>query len=165
MTDIDDAIDDVRDAAVDLLNSEGRSAGHVAMGVALVAPNGRFMEINDRFCEITGYSEAEVLGRNPRFLGSGRQSSQFYRAMWRDLLEKNNWRGEIWNKRKDGEIFPELLTISTVRDEQGSITHYIGVFIDITERKKEEDKNKLLADTNLLSEASKPSISLPTTNM
>ncbi len=107
--------------------------------------------VNRAFCEITGYSEQEVLGRNPRFMASGRQSIQFYRAMWNELLEKNNWRGEIWNKRKNGEVFPELLTISTVRDEQGAITHYIGVFIDITEKKKEEERIIRLANYDTLS--------------
>ena len=107
--------------------------------------------VNRAFCEITGYSEAEVLGRNPRFMASGRQSTQFYRAMWRELLDKNNWRGEIWNKRKNGEVFPELLTISTVRDEAGQITHYIGVFIDITERKQEEERIIRLANYDALS--------------
>jgi diguanylate cyclase (GGDEF)-like protein/PAS domain S-box-containing protein len=107
--------------------------------------------VNRAFCEITGYSEEEVLGRNPRFMASGRQSIQFYRAMWRELLDKNNWRGEIWNKRKNGEIFPELLTISTARDEDGAISHYIGVFIDITERKQEEERIIRLANYDTLS--------------
>lgn len=111
----------------------------------------RIVTVNRAFSEITGYPAEEVIGQNPRFLASGRQMVQFYRAMWSELLEKNGWRGEIWNKRKSGEIFPELLTISTVRNEQGDITHYIGVFIDITEKKKEEERIIRLANYDTLS--------------
>ncbi len=107
--------------------------------------------VNRAFTEITGYESDEVIGKNPRFMASGRQALQFYRVMWRELLEKNNWRGEIWNKRKSGEVFPEFLTISTVRDEQDEITHYIGVFIDITERKQEEERITRLANFDTLS--------------
>ncbi|MFH2139457.1 MAG: EAL domain-containing protein [Pseudomonadota bacterium] len=107
--------------------------------------------VNRAFTDITGYQSDEVLNKNPRFLASGRQMAQFYRAMWRELLEKNSWRGEIWNKRKNGEIYPELLTISVVRNEAGEITNFIGVFIDITERKKEEDRIIRLANYDTLS--------------
>jgi diguanylate cyclase (GGDEF)-like protein/PAS domain S-box-containing protein len=107
--------------------------------------------VNRAFSEITGYSSEEVIGLNPRFMASGRQVMQFYRAMWRELLANNNWRGEIWNKRKNGEVFPEFLTISTVRNEQGEITHFIGVFIDITERKLEEERITRLANYDSLS--------------
>ncbi len=109
------------------------------------------VSVNRAFTQITGYAAEDVVGRNPRFMASGRQSLQFYRVMWRELLEKDHWRGEIWNKRKGGEIFPELLTISTVRDEQGEVTHFIGVFIDITERKKEEERIIRLANYDTLS--------------
>ncbi|MEW5903089.1 MAG: EAL domain-containing protein [Pseudomonadota bacterium] len=109
------------------------------------------VSVNRAFTQITGYAAEEVVGRNPRFMASGRQSLQFYRVMWRELMENDHWRGEIWNKRKDGEVFPELLTISTVRDEQGEVTHFIGVFIDITERKKEEERIIRLANYDTLS--------------
>ncbi|MBU1214683.1 MAG: EAL domain-containing protein [Gammaproteobacteria bacterium] len=111
----------------------------------------RIVMVNRAFSDITGYSANEVIGKNPRFMASGRQVAQFYRAMWKELLEKNSWRGEIWNKRKSGEIFPEFLTISTVRSEQGEITNFIGVFIDITERKLEEERITRLANYDTLS--------------
>jgi diguanylate cyclase (GGDEF)-like protein/PAS domain S-box-containing protein len=111
----------------------------------------KVVTVNRAFTEITGYTEDEVLGRDPKVMASGRQSPQFYHAMWQELLDKDVWRGEIWNKRKNGEIFPEWLTISTVRDEQGAITHYIGVFIDITERKREEERMLRLANYDSLS--------------
>ncbi|MBU0689818.1 MAG: EAL domain-containing protein [Gammaproteobacteria bacterium] len=107
--------------------------------------------VNRAFSDITGYSADEVIGQNPRFMASGRQMIQFYRSMWRELLANNNWRGEIWNKRKNGDVFPELLTISTVRNEQGEVTHFIGVFIDITERKLEEERITRLANYDALS--------------
>jgi diguanylate cyclase (GGDEF)-like protein/PAS domain S-box-containing protein len=101
-----------------------------AEGVALTDASGAIVAVNQAFVEITGYSEDDVLGQNPRILQSGRHDETFYRDMWASLRTTGRWRGEIWNRRKDGEVYPEHLTISTVRDEQGSTTHYVGVFGD-----------------------------------
>ena len=92
------------------------------------------------FCEITGYRRKEVLGTNPRFLGSGMHDEAFYRAMWRRLIEEGYWSGEVWNRRKDGELFAELLTISAVRDEDGRTTQHVGLFNDITLLKRHESE-------------------------
>ncbi|HEX5337427.1 MAG TPA: EAL domain-containing protein [Gallionella sp.] len=108
------------------------------------------VSVNRAFTGITGYSEEEVLGKNPRILSSGRQSREFYQAFYESLSSKGQWRGEIWNKRKNGEVFPEWTTISILRDEQGRITHYIAVFLDITERKKEEERIQYLANYDVL---------------
>lgn len=124
---------------------------HNSEAIIVTDANNNIVMVNHAFTLITGYTEEEVMGKNPRFLASGRQSVQNYQAMWAELLEKNTWRGEIWNKRKNGEVFPEWLTISTVRDEQGVVTHYIGVFIDITERKQEEERIIRLANYDPLS--------------
>lgn len=124
---------------------------HNSEAIIVTDANNNIVMVNHAFTLITGYGEEEVMGKNPRFLASGRQSVQSYQAMWAELLAKNTWRGEIWNKRKNGEVFPEWLTISTVRDEQGVVTHYIGVFIDITERKQEEERIIRLANYDPLS--------------
>ncbi|MFA6971591.1 MAG: EAL domain-containing protein [Gallionella sp.] len=106
--------------------------------------------VNQAFTDITGYGVDEVLGRNPKILSSGRQSKGFYEEFWRSLNANDLWRGEIWNKRKNGEIFPEWVTISVLRDEQSRITHYVAVFLDITERKKEEERIRYLANYDVL---------------
>ena len=92
--------------------------------------------VNPAFCRITGYRPEEVVGKNPRILQSGKQSREFYAEMWNDILKRGLWEGEIWNRRKDGEIYPEWLTITAMRDQDGVITHYVSTFQDITERKR-----------------------------
>ena len=96
------------------------------------------IDVNEAFTTITGYTRAEVLGRNPRLLASGHQIPEFYRAMWHELGENRSWSGEIWNRRKDGEAYAELLTISAVTDSNGVIQHYVGLFSDITAAKEHE---------------------------
>lgn len=106
--------------------------------------------VNNAFTAITGFPAEEVLGRKPGFLKSGRHDREFFQAFWKSLGEHDAWRGEIWNKRKNGEMFPEWLTISVVRDEQGRISNYIAVFMDISERKKEEERVQYLANYDVL---------------
>ena len=103
-----------------------------AEGITVTAPDGTIIAINRAFTEITGYSENEVIGRNSSLLQSGRQSKDFYREMWAAIGQNGRWQGEVWNKCKNGRIFPEWLTISAVKDTAGKLTHYVGVFSDIT---------------------------------
>ena len=103
-----------------------------AEGVTITSPDGTIVAVNRAFTEITGYSEAEVLGRNPSMLQSGRHNKAFYRDMWTAVERSGRWQGEVWNKCKNGRLFPEWLTISAVKDSSGAITHYVGVFSDIT---------------------------------
>ncbi|HEY5630445.1 MAG TPA: diguanylate cyclase, partial [Candidatus Limnocylindrales bacterium] len=107
-----------------------------AEGVMVTDPNGSILAVNRAFTEITGYTELEVVGRNPRMLKSGRQDEAFYRAMWGGLRASGHWRGELWNRRKNGEVYPEWSTISAVRDAEGQVTRYVEVFSDIGEFKK-----------------------------
>ncbi len=109
-----------------------------AEGVMVTDAENRIILVNDAFCRITGYAAEEVLGRHPNILGSGRQGADFYRAMWQALAEQHQWQGEIVNRRKDGTIYPEWLSISVVPDEAGRPANYIGVFSDISERKGAE---------------------------
>ena len=110
-----------------------------ADGVTIAGRDGNIIAVNRAFTEITGYSEAEAQGKNPRFLQSGLQSGPFYQNMWHAIQHEGRWSGEIWNRRKDGSIFPESLTISAVRDAANEVTHYVGVFSDITRLKSAQE--------------------------
>ena len=105
---------------------------NIREGIVITQANGSIIDVNDAFVHITGYSRDEVLGKNPSFLSSGRQDTAFYEAMWIELLDTGHWRGEIWNRRKDGEVIAELLTISAVPDSQGKVQQYVAVFNNIT---------------------------------
>jgi len=114
-------------------------------GVVVTDAARNIIMVNPAFEEITGYSEAEVRGQNPRKLKSDRHDAEFYRSVWRAIDETGVWRGEIWNRRKDGTDYPEWLTISVVRDAAGAITHYVGLFTDISRIKESEERLKFLA--------------------
>lgn len=101
--------------------------------------------VNPAFTQITGYYSHEVIGKTPAILSSGRQDAAFYRDMNSNLVQTGHWQGEIWNKRRNGEIYAEWLTINAVRDDQGIITHYVAVFSDITSRKQAEEQTYFLA--------------------
>lgn len=103
-----------------------------AEGVMITDTEQRITAVNRAFTEITGYSEAEALGQSPRLLASGQHDSAFYAAMWHQLAADGHWQGEIWNRRKNGEPYPEWLTISAVRNRGEQITHFVGVFADIS---------------------------------
>jgi len=113
-------------------------------GVTITDLNRNIISVNPAFSEITGYPAEEVIGRNPRLLQSGRQDAAFYKAMWDSIDFKGYWSGEIWNRRRNGEIYPEILSISVVDDKDGKPTHYIGVFTDISELKRAEDEIRQL---------------------
>ena len=97
---------------------------------------GAIIDVNPMFCEITGYSKDEVIGKNPRIFNSGKHGSEFFAAMWAELKEHGHWQSEMWNRKKDGELYAVHITISTLRDEDGKTIHYVGLFSDISERKR-----------------------------
>jgi diguanylate cyclase (GGDEF)-like protein/PAS domain S-box-containing protein len=97
------------------------------------------LRVNPAFSQITGYSAEEAVGQTPRLLKSGRQDAAFYAAMWDRIVRTGSWQGEIWNRRKDGEVYPCWLAIASVKNEQGRVTHYVGTFSDISSRKSAED--------------------------
>lgn len=92
--------------------------------------------VNPAFTEITGYTLDEVRGRSPKLLASGRHDKAFYAAMWRKVEEEGHWRGDVWNRRANGEVYVQRLTISRITDDEGVVTNYVGVFSDVTEEKK-----------------------------
>jgi diguanylate cyclase (GGDEF)-like protein/PAS domain S-box-containing protein len=114
-------------------------------GMVITAADMTILRVNRSFSEITGYSAAEVVGHTPRLLNSGRHDAHYYAAMWACINETGAWQGEIWNRRKNGEIYPERLTITAVKDDAGAVTHYVGTMTDITLRKVAEDEIRNLA--------------------
>ena len=129
--------------------------------IAMTDARGNIVAVNPAFEQITGYSEAEVLGRSPRFLRSGRHDSAFYRAIWAGLRSSGLWRGEIWNRRKNGQVYPERISISAVRDQHGQISAYVSVSSDLSALKaahhqldflSNHDPLTLLPNRNLLND-------------
>lgn len=114
-------------------------------GMLITDVNARILAINPAFTTITGYSHEDVVGARPSILSSGRHGPDYYRAMWRVLESEGQWQGEIWNCRRNGEVFPEWLTITEVRDEQNLATHYIGIFTDLSEYKHTQARIQHLA--------------------
>jgi diguanylate cyclase (GGDEF)-like protein/PAS domain S-box-containing protein len=112
--------------------------------------NNIIIDVNPAFGRITGYGRDEVLGRNPKFLSSGRQDPAFYAAMWDVLKEEKVWRGEIWNRRKNGEVYAELLSISAICDAAGNVQRHVGVFSDITYFKDHEAELSQVANFDAL---------------
>jgi diguanylate cyclase (GGDEF)-like protein/PAS domain S-box-containing protein len=114
-------------------------------GILITDVNSTIIDVNEAFTRITGYSRAEAVGKNPRFLSSGRQNKTYYETMWGELIAKGHWYGEIWNRRKNGEVFAEMQIISAVYDANNNVQQYVAQFSDITSRKTAEDEIKTLA--------------------
>jgi diguanylate cyclase (GGDEF)-like protein/PAS domain S-box-containing protein len=123
---------------------------HAREGIMITARDGTIIDVNETFSHITGYSRDEALGRNARLLSSVRQGKDFYAAMLRDLIEKGHWSGERWNRRKNGELYAEMLTISAVRDAQGNTRQYVALFSDITAAKEHEKQLEHIAHYDAL---------------
>jgi diguanylate cyclase (GGDEF)-like protein/PAS domain S-box-containing protein len=118
---------------------------NTAEGITITDTQGRIVSINPAFSRITGYSQEEVIGNTPALLRSGRHEADFYHQMWAEISTTGHWQGEIWNRRKNGETYPEWLTISAVRDGAGSVQSYIGVFSDISHIKRSAEELERLA--------------------
>ncbi|HUW50225.1 MAG TPA: EAL domain-containing protein [Sulfuricella sp.] len=121
-------------------------------GIIITDAQADILHVNRAFTSITGYSEAEVVGKNPRLLRSDRHNADFYRAMWASLIGYGYWQDEIWNRRKSGEAYPEWLSIIAIRDEQGETINYLGIFADLTEKKLVEARTHHLAYYDALTE-------------
>jgi diguanylate cyclase (GGDEF)-like protein/PAS domain S-box-containing protein len=114
-------------------------------GIMITDAQANIVRVNSAFTQITGFTQEEVQGKNPRILSSGRQDRTFYADMWRQLREEGAWSGEIWDRRKNGEIYPKWLTITSVKDAAGVVTEYVAIFSDITARKRAEEEIRNLA--------------------
>ena len=114
-------------------------------GIVITDAQGTIIMVNQAFTAITGYSEAEALGQTPGMLASGRHDQAYYRAMWETLAREGRWQGEVWNRRKDGSLYPESLSIIRVLGAQGEVLHYIGIFSDITRHKETQAHIQRLA--------------------
>ncbi|MBI5165117.1 MAG: EAL domain-containing protein [Magnetospirillum sp.] len=123
---------------------------HSHDGIMICDRNSRIIEVNAAFTLLTGWSREEAIGHSPALLHSGRHDADFYRDLWRGLLANGHWRGEVWNRRKDGEVFAELLTISAITGEDGETTHYVGLFSDITAIKRTQAELEHLAHYDAL---------------
>lgn len=141
-----------RKLAEERLELAGTVFTHAREGIMITDAFNRIIEVNDTFCNITGYSRAEVLGKNPRMLRSGRQSPEFYRTMWQALDDNGGWVGELWNRRKNGEFYAEMKTISTVRDAQGKVQNYVALFSDITQLKNYQQRLEHIAHYDILTD-------------
>ncbi|WP_333803445.1 sensor domain-containing protein [Sulfurospirillum sp.] len=123
---------------------------HSKEGIIITDPNGTIIEVNDAFCHSCGYGMQEIIGQNPRILKSGRQHLSFYKMMWESILTKGNWKGEIWNRNKNGSIYAEMITISAIKDTQGEIQHFVALFTDISGIKEHEKELEHLAQHDAL---------------
>jgi diguanylate cyclase (GGDEF)-like protein/PAS domain S-box-containing protein len=119
-------------------------------GIIIADPDGLIVEVNQAFTQITGYTHEEVIGKNPRILSSGRHEPEFYASMWHYLVNKGYWSGEIWNRHKNGEVYAELLTISTIKNRDDKIQHYVALFSDITAQKKHQRQLEHIAHYDAL---------------
>ena len=123
---------------------------HAREGIMITDADGAIIDVNDTFTRITGFTRQEALGENPRILNSGRHDAEFYAGLWRSLIEKGHWYGEIWNRRKNGDIFAEMQTISAVYDADGQTQHYVALFSDITLIKEHEQQLEHIAHYDAL---------------
>lgn len=114
-------------------------------GVMITDTTPRILVVNEAYTTITGYSTEEVIGKNPNIVSSGRANPSFYTTMWSHISQDGYWQGEVWNRRKNGECYPQLLTINTIYDSKQQPVRYVGVFADITKLKKNQEQLEFLA--------------------
>ena len=127
------------------LQLAGKAMESSLEGIVITDADEKIAEINSAYCTISGYSRDEIIGRTPRHMQSGYHTPEFYREMWESINNEGEWQGEIWDRRKDGEVFAKWLSISSLKDSDQKITHYVGVFSDITLIKQTEEELRQLA--------------------
>ncbi len=130
-----------RNRAEALLRQRSQAIEQSPVSVVITDRQGTIQYVNPRFCEVTGYNAEEAIGQNPRILKSGVHSSEFYTDLWQTIRSGRAWHGEMCNKKKNGELYWELVSISGVKDVQGEITHYVAVKEDVTDRRRADEQN------------------------
>jgi diguanylate cyclase (GGDEF)-like protein/PAS domain S-box-containing protein len=138
--------------ATERLELFGKMFHSSSEAILITDTNKHIVAVNPAFTEITGYGAEESIGKNPNILNSGRQAPDFYQKMWASINGAGQWQGEIWNRRKTGEIYPEWLSIGVVKNSKGEVINYISLFSDITERKAAEQKIEFLAHYDALTQ-------------
>ena len=141
-----------RKRAEEKLKLSGRVFTQAHEGILITDADGLIVDVNPAFSEITGYSREDVLHQNPSILRSDKHDALYFEEMWQELRHQGHWQGEIWNKRKDGQIYAELLTISTLVDDFGETLHYLGMFSDITQSKEQQHALEMMAHYDVLTQ-------------
>lgn len=139
-----------RKQAQDKLKLAASVFTHAGEGILITDAASNIIEVNETFTKITGYSREEIIGQNPRILQSGRQSSVVDATMWQAINTTGNWTGEVWNRRKDGEVYAETLTMSAVRDDAGNVSNYVALFSDITQITAHQNQLERMANYDVL---------------
>lgn len=139
-----------RKRAEDALRLNAKVFENTSEALMITDIQANILSVNQAFSKITGYSQEEAIGKNTRILKSGRHNKQFYKNMWKLLKKLGSWQGEIQDRRKSGEIYPKWLTINSVKDNSGKVTHYVAIFSDITKRKQTEERLEYLAHYDTL---------------
>ena len=136
----------------DQLRLMGRVYESSPQSVMITDINKHIVDVNEAFTKMTGYQKTEVIGQTPSILSSGRQDRAFYEQMWLQICNEGLWQGEIWNKNKDGDIYPEWLLITCLKNEEGELTHFIGIFSDMSDKKEAEKQLVFLANHDVLTQ-------------
>jgi diguanylate cyclase (GGDEF)-like protein/PAS domain S-box-containing protein len=139
-----------RKQAEEKLQLSARVFSHAHEGIMITDAENNIIDVNPVFSEITGFSREELIGKNPSVLSSGKHTDEFYKEMWQLIIKQGFWKGEVWNRKKNGELFVELNTISAIYDEKGHIQNYIGLFFDITQNKLQQQALELMANYDVL---------------
>jgi len=134
-----------RKRAEDQLRLAARVFDRAGEGIVVTDAKQVVLTVNEAFTQVTGYTAEEAIGSNPKLLSSGKHSQEFYQEMWSSLQSQGWWQGEIWNRRKNGEIYPEWLTINSVKDSENKVVNYVGIFSDITIVKESQRRVEFLA--------------------
>ena len=139
-----------RKKAEEKLQLSSRVFSDTHEGIIITDPQQRIVDVNPVFSQITGYSREDVIGKPPSILSSGKQSPAFYAQMWQSVKEHGHWQGEVWNRTKQGKLYAELLNISSLTNDNDEVTHYVGLFSDITNSKRHQEQLNLMAHYDVL---------------
>ncbi|WP_426359398.1 PAS domain S-box protein [Pseudocolwellia sp. HL-MZ19] len=139
-----------RKKAEQVLQLSSRVFSDTQEGIMIIDEQRHIVDVNPAFVKITGYDHEEIIGESPLILSSGQQTPQFYNQMWESVTTHGHWQGEVWNRTKHGELYSELLNISSVKNKQNEVTHFVAIFSDITNIKHQQDKLNLMAHYDVL---------------